>query len=74
MQNPARQQNTKPVPFTTRALDKRATTGLFGLIRRAANDVAVKLAIWADDPRNHEDSLSLRSTLPALPTQEPSGR
>ncbi len=31
MQNPDRQQNMEVVPFTTRTLEKRTTTGLLGL-------------------------------------------
>lgn len=75
MQNTDGQQNLKPVSVTARALDKTTTrSGLLSLIRGVAADIAVRLAVWADDPRNHEESLSLRSTAPALPTQEPSGR
>jgi hypothetical protein len=73
MQNRDRQQCTEGVSLTARALKRRTATGLLGLVRRTAQDVAVKLAVWADDPRNHEESLSLQSTLPALTTQKPSG-
>jgi hypothetical protein len=73
MQNRDRQQSTEGVSLTARALKRRTATGLLGLVRRTAQDVAVKLAVWADDARNHEESLSLQSTLPALTTQKPSG-
>ncbi|MGW9437025.1 hypothetical protein [Streptomyces sp. NPDC055607] len=73
MQNPNGHQNTEPVPRTARVLVRRTTTGLLGLTLRAANDIAVRLAVWAEDPRNHEEALSLRSTSSALPEREPSG-
>ncbi len=75
MQNPKRQQNAKSVPLGVQGLDSRTDSfGFRGFIRRAASDVAVRLAIWAGDAGNHEESLSLRSTSPAFTAHQPSSR
>lgn len=74
MQNPDHQQNPKLVSLTAGPPARKFTSGLLGLIRGSANDIAVRIAIWADDSGNHEESLSMRSTLPVLAAQEPLDR
>lgn len=68
MHNTTRNQTNGSASVPARIAARRtAGADCLGLIRSALSDVAVRLAVWAGDPRNHEEALSLRSTSSAVP-------